>query len=398
MASCPSSVSDGASGRHAGAREPLIQAGHAAGGAIGLDTIDQRGQQAAGDRRVEAAGEDRPLDQRQRRLHQAHRLRILAHGRLLQQPVQARGHGVVTDADPLERQRQRRRVREEIERAAGRRLAAVARPAHREQRQIEAIADRRQIAGEDAIDQPGGVDLLRAAERARPRRRLGKGQRAVRPGLELQQQRGRIDQRTPQRPVLDPPFRVDAGEDVGKATQPIEGAVAGQEVPLHPGIEPADGVVEPGEPAGARPEQLVDERVGIGRRRADQLLPQRIGGRSARRRHPLAANAQARAERREGAGLGGDAEQAMRTGAEPGAGLVVESDGAVVEPRGLRPGQDRRGEVRRTSPCDGRSRASTDPRRTAAGSSRRRRRTGWARAATTACRRAAVAGSPADAP
>ena len=64
----------------------------------------------------------------------------------------------------------------------------------------------------------------------------------------------------------------------------------------------------------------------------------------------------------------------MGAGAEPGAGLVVEADGAVVEPRALRPGQDRRGEVRRASPCDGRSRGSTDLHRTAAGSSRRPRR------------------------
>ena len=56
----------------------------------------------------------------------------------------------------------------------------------------------------------------------------------------------------------------------------------------------------------------------------------------------------------EGAGLGADAQQAMGAGAEPGAGLVVEADRAVVEPRALRPGQDRRGEA------GGRHRAAED--------------------------------------
>jgi hypothetical protein len=56
---------------------------------------------------------------------------------------------------------------------------------------------------------------------------------------------------------------------------------------------------------------------------------------------------QAGAEGGEGAGLGANPQQAVRSRMEPRAGLVVEADRAVVEPGALRPGQDCRGEAGR---------------------------------------------------
>ncbi len=139
------------------------------------------------------------------------------------------------------------------------------RPPHREQRQLEAIAHPGVVAGEDAIEDPGGVDLRRPPERAGPRRRLRQQERAIGTRVELQQQAGRVDQRAPQRPILDPPLRVHAGEHVGEAAQAIEGALALEDVTLRTGLEAGDGVVEPGDAAGPQPEQRVDERLGVGR-------------------------------------------------------------------------------------------------------------------------------------
>jgi hypothetical protein len=146
----------------------------------------------------------------------------------------------------------------------------------------------------------------------------------------------RIELRTRKRAQLDLPVAREAAEDGGKRA----GAIArphirgSQRKTLTRRIQVRDGIVEEGQAAPLRAEQRSNETPRVGRRLADDVLPDGRRVLAAGHDHAPIADADAAAERRERSGSLLDVVEQIPLACEPSKGLVVDRRQAAIKEAG----------------------------------------------------------------